>query len=324
MHHAVPFNAPQAWNREQRYHPTKSAAKELPGVYVPHAPVNLAAVAITFLVPPLIFLFTASPLSFSPHFNMPYGVWLIVSVSAIPGLIALRLWYKAVRNSMDPTWYAFSAFVLWFAFVAGCLFGDQNYWYATQRFYAPEAMKTYPNLDPAKTNGIQIMDAGRAYFKEGTRLDVDKGMAFTHNDVYCIAPIVHKDSELEYYDLWAVGKNCCSTADPQFNCDMGTGKNIKRAGLRAVEETDNLIWSQRGDEQLYYRLAVSMAEAAYNIKSMHPIFFHWVQDPDAETMRYFEVGYKLWILGCGLHFGVNTFFLAAFLLMFNKSFHGHR
>merc|ERR1719213_1581753 len=46
-------------------------------------------------------------------------------------------------------------------------------------------------------------------------------MAFTHNDVYCIAPIVHKDSELEYYDLWAVGKNCCSTADPQFNCDMG-------------------------------------------------------------------------------------------------------
>lgn len=299
--------------------------KELAGnIHVRHAPVNLAAVVICFLIPPLIFLFTASPLTFSPHFNLPYGVWLIVAVFAIPPLISIRLLYHAKRQGLDLTWYSFSALCLCLAFVSGCIFGDQTYWYATQRFYAPEAMKTYPNLDPAKANGVQIMDAGKVYFTEGTTVDVDKGMAFTHYDVYCIAPIVKAGEDLEFYDLWAVGKNCCSTADPQFNCGLGTGTKLKRAGLRQVEETERLLWSERGDEQLFYRLAVTMAEAAYNIKSQHPVFFHWVQDPDAEVMKYFEVGYKLWILGCGLHFGINTFLICAFLLMFNKSFHGHR
>lgn len=289
-----------------------------------HAPVNMAAIIINFLIPPIIFLFTASLLTFSPHFNFPYGIWIVVFLFSIPALVATRLLMKASKNHVDLTWYAFSTFLLWFAFLAGCIFGDQNYWYATQRFYQPEAMKTYPNLDPAKTNGVQIMDAGRAYFKEGTTVDVDKGMAFTHSDVYCIAPIIKAGEDLEFYDLWAVGKNCCTTADPQFNCGLGTGTKLKRAGLRMVEENERLLWSERGDEQLYYRLAVSMAEAAYNIKSAHPIFFHWVQDPDAEVMKYFEIGYKLWILALGLHFGVNTFFIVAFLLMFNKSFHGHR
>lgn len=223
--------------------------------------------------------------------------------------------------SADAPWYRFSCGLFWMAYITGIVFGDQTYWYTFQRYYAPESMKTYPNLDPVTTNGAQIMDAGRAYFKEGTTLDIDKGMAFTHLDVYCVAPIVLKGEEQEFYDLWAVGKNCCTTADPQFNCGLGTGNKLKRAGLRMVEETERLIWSQRGDEQLFYQLAVTMAEAAYNIKAVHPIFFHWVQDPDAEVFKFFEVGYKLWVLACGLHFAINTFLLAAYLLLFNKVHH---
>lgn len=245
----------------------------------------------------------------------------MVSVCAIPGLIAFNVIRKTMSNKGDMSWPVFSAFLLWFAFIGGAVFGDQNYWYATQRYYAPEAMKTYPNLDPAKTNGVQIMDAGRAYFKEGTTIDIDKGMSFTHYDSYCVAPIVVAGEQLEFYDLWVVGKNCCSTADPQFNCDTGTGKELRRAGIRMVEETDRLLWSERGDEQLFYRLAVTMAEAAYNIKSVHPVFFHWVQDPDATVMQHFELGYKLWIFALGMHFALNTFFICAFLLLFNKSMH---
>merc|ERR1719329_1948629 len=102
----------------------------------------MAAVAINLLVPPLIFLFTASFLTFSPHFNMPYGVWFMVAPFAIPALIASRLWRKAHKMKTDVSWYAISSFLLWLGFLGGCIFGDQNFWYATQRYYAPEAMKT--------------------------------------------------------------------------------------------------------------------------------------------------------------------------------------
>merc|ERR1719272_458129 len=112
-------------------------------------------------------------------------------------------------------------------------------------------------------------------------------MAFTHYNTYCVAPIVKKDEALEFYDIWAVGVNCCSTADPTFKCG-NTGDGMARAGLRAVRDPEQLVWSQRGDEQLFFRLAVQMAEQAYNIKSEHPVFFHWMKDPDKQVLFQFE------------------------------------
>lgn len=287
----------------------------------PRAGSHIGAILLNILLPPIVFAYVVSLLSFSPHFNYPGGVWWMVLPGILPILVCGRMWHRVSKSGGDTSWHAMSVFLLSFAFFAAAIFGDQNYWFALQQYYVPQSMKTYPNVDVSKVSGVQIMDAGRAYFAEGTRLDISKGMAFTHYDTYCVAPIVKANETLEFYDLWAVGINCCSTADPTFLCgDYGDG--MARAGLRAVRDPEQLIWSNRGDERMFFRLAVQMAEAAFNIKTEHPIFFHWEKDPDRVVTGKFQLGYKLWILGMGAHFCVNTFIVIGFVTILPKSAKG--
>lgn len=331
----------------------------LPEHKVKRSPINIAAVLVNVTVPPFIYLCVVSILSFGYHFSHPYGVWFIALLGAIPALLSFQIGSRVSKSGADPVWFNFTGFTCGLAFLGAAVFGDQNYWFTLQQYYAPEALKTYLNVDPSKTSGVELMDAGRVYFKEDSILDIDKGMAFTHYNTYCVAPIVKVNASLEFYDLWAVGVNCCSPDDPQFGCftDIGVGPpatalgggaaaerkalaieraqraasggtthNVRsggnvRAGLRVVRDPEKLLWSDRGDEQLFYSLAVEMAEAAYNIKTNHPVFFHWTQDPDKLVTKNFQDGYKLWILGIGLHFGVNLAIIIGFLLIHDKKHH---
>merc|ERR1719487_3180586 len=117
-------------------------------------------------------------------------------------------------------------------------------------------------------------------------------MAFKNRDTYCVAPIViNQTRNASSFDFWAVGLNCCSGRPGDFNCGEYNNPHAS-SGLRVM----------RDDQREFYRLAVKQAEAAYDLKAKHPLFFYWMEDPGAEIAAYMDEGFKYYM------FGLVTFF----------------
>lgn len=266
----------------------------------------LIKAAIALLVPPLIFFWTTTLLSFYPHFLHPRRVWPAAWIAILPVIVSS---YFALRNwkmGFDPRWAISTTVLFVAAFCLGSLLGDMNYLTNFHHFYFISALKSYSNIKPQDISGTQLMDAGRVQFAQGTKLLIDMGMSFTMWDTYCVAPIGAAGGssapQLASYDLWAVGKNCCRTSNPTFACgEYGNPKAM--SGLRQTNEA----------ERLYYALAVQQAEAAYGIEAKHPIFFHWVEDADSTMQTYFNHGFRMWVFTIFCHMVVNSF--AVFLML---------
>jgi len=151
------------------------------------------------------------------------------------------------------------------------------------------------------------MDAGRIYFADGTGLDMKKASSFKNTDLYCVAPIVTGTDKLSHYDFWAVGMNCCSGVSPDFRC--GQFNNPKaRSGLRITSDSS----------RPYYRLAVQMAAAQFDLLAPHPLFFTWIQDPVAELAEYLDAGWRYFLLGVCSHFAFNLFCALSATVVFSK------
>ena len=74
----------------------------------------------------------------------------------------------------------------------------------------------------------------------------------------------------------------------------------------------------RDDQRAFFRLAVQQAESAYNVQAVHPLFFHWLQDPVAEVNSYQDDGFKYYLLGMFTHFAVQLFLVVVGVLAFSK------
>jgi len=271
---------------------------------------NVVAMLLNVLAPWLVFCGVFAAMSFYTHYTSPLLAWLVVlggvASSALGGFLA---WRTKMRDR-DPTWYNFGCLAIALATIFATVFGDMNYWYNMQPYYDIENINTYPSVNPGREKGQQLMDAGRVYFEDGTGLDTSKSMAFRNLDRYCVAPIVFGQEPLASYDFWAVGVNCCSGTTADFRC--GEYDNPKaRSGLRLMRE----------DQRPFFRLAVQQAEAAYNIKANHPLFFYWMQDPVAEVMKYRSDGFKYAFIAIATHFAFNLLCVAGAALAFAKISH---
>lgn len=256
---------------------------------------------IGFMVPPLVFFWVITILTFHTHFVAPVGAWVFAWFAIVVIFISVWSLLRNQRLGLDLRWSVANTILLVLAFVAALLLGDINYLLNMHHFYFNHALKSYSNVKPSEMSGMQLEDAGRVVFAEGTRLQVEMGMSFTMWDTYCVAPITSAGGgaaaapTLSSYDLWAVGKNCCSSDNPAFAC--GEYSNINaRSGLRQTDE----------DERLYYALAVQQAEAAYSIEARQPIFFHWVEDADAAMQKFYSRGFQLWVFFIFMHFTINA------------------
>lgn len=222
------------------------------------------------------------------------------------GYFAFMAWRRRGEGVHDHFWYTLCFVTCIIAWLLGFYAGQQNYLSYILPYMEIKSLNLYTSVDPSMYRGQQLMDAGRIVFTHGTHLDLRKSMGFRNLDVYCVAPItIGNGSSVESYDFWAVGLNCCSGHGTDFHCGEYLNPNAL-SGLRLM----------RDDQRPYFRLAVQQAEAAYNIRAVHPIFVHWLEDPSIEINSFQEIGYRNLLLAMFLFFAGNLILLALIVAVY--------
>ncbi|CAE7761730.1 unnamed protein product, partial [Symbiodinium pilosum] len=265
---------------------------------------NALAVILNMLLPWTVFSAICWALSFSLHYKAPWAAWGSVALGI--GIVAwsARL---AMRADASEKWHSFFTVATLVAVLMATACGEWNYRTYNSAVYDLNNMNAYPAVSPAGHKGQQMMDAGRVYFKEGTSLDLKKAMSFKNSDTYCVAPITFGQDQMPSYDYWAIGMNCCEGQTPDFRCSEYNNAHA-RAGLRLMSD----------DERPFYRLAVQQAEAAYNIRAEHPMFFHWVQDPVALMSAWTDAATRFVMMSSFCFFVLNFFCVSCAVVVFSK------
>jgi len=274
---------------------------------------NLVGIAVNILVPPTVFTTIFWALAFQLRYNWPWWAW----GTAAFGLVIVAASYVIMRYSkgreMQPMWYRFFTFAMLAAVVLGAISGDYVYKNIMEAALDFRNLNSYPAVDVSRSNGQQLMDAGRIFFDQGTHLDLSMSMGFQNFQEYCVAPIVKGEDQLASYDFWAVGVGCCDNPKKEFRCGEYNNPHAM-SGLRFLDE----------GKRPFFRMAVEQAEAAYGIRARHPLFFTWTQDPLMMVSMEVAKAYRYFFGGIVSFFALNFFLVGVAILGFARIGHfGH-
>lgn len=250
-------------------------------------------------VPWLIFVVVYYLRSFDMHYHAAGACNACSFVLLVPVAVFAFMTFNLAKNGSDPVPMAITTLLTLGGWLLGSALGEASYSSFMRPFYELSELNSYPRIDPTTWQGSQLMDAGMIEFRSGARLNLRHSMGFKNDNIYCVAPVVMKNITTDeyvtqdHYDFWAVGINCCSGHVPDFQCGEYSNP-MARWGLRVMdyEARDN------------YRLAVQQAEAAFNLKAPHPIFMHWMNDPQSEVEAYREDGNKYFMTSAIMSFCV--------------------
>ncbi|CAK0891849.1 unnamed protein product [Prorocentrum cordatum] len=278
--------------------------------------IDVFSVAAALFLPWALFCAACAVVSFSLRYQQPVlarGITgLLLLPVAVAGVYSVREITGMLRERAGrATWAIFLFLAMLLAWTLGVQFGNYIYTLYLRPFYDIDGLHAYAHVDPSKFRGQQLMDAGRIVFTRDARLDVRRSMGFKNQDTYCAAPITVGNEnvtfkELPSYDFWAVGLNCCGEKG-DFTCGEYNNPDA-HAGLRLM----------RDDQRKFFRLAVQQAESAFNIKSVHPVFVHFMQDPLAEALSYQEGGLRCYFVGLCLHFLLQLSLVAVAVALFQR------
>jgi len=289
----------------------------------PRRRLNAVPLFIALFGPWALFAFVFAAMTFTVHYENPFLAYLVVALGFLAVLGAGVAAFQARRRKLardpghEPSWLMFMFLTMLVAWIAAFVAGDVNFYDNMQPYFDLKNLNVYPDVDPAVMRGQMIMDAGRIEFTQNARLDLTRSIGFKNVDVYCVAPVSKAKNAtltnletLSNYDFWAVGVNCCSGNDPDFHCGQFNSAGA-HGGLRLT----------RDDQRPFYRLAVQQAEAAYNIKAVHPLFFVWMKDPQGATEAMWVQGVKAYMIGLFTHFSVQMFLVASATMVFARLGH---
>jgi len=253
---------------------------------------NSVPLVLNVLLPWFLFTVTYACWAFRQHYEHPERMPWIQSGLVAVALMPMLFYYIDREYYTDPTWYRFSALSLTFAVLAGTVTGLYTYVNYMGPYYEYQSLEVYPHVDVSKAEGSNMMDVGRVYFGSNTVLDQTKSWHYKSGKIYCVVPITN--GELDHYDFWAIGTDCCSLSSSDFRC--GDFDNAKaRSGLRLLDK----------DERAFYSLAVEQASSLYGIKAQHPLFFVWSEDPLASVMNLDHHAMRLYALAIFTSFVFN-------------------
>jgi len=244
-----------------------------------------AGLALCIVLPSLIFALVYYARAMWVRYQYP---WLSVGIATWFFLMVLFTGAMALGSCLGKNKTGDSglvSFLLFFtcllAWAAAFYTGDITFHQYTENYYGLMRLNTYRSVDPQKSNGQQVMDAGVIEFTPGSSLDLRHSIGFKDGDVYCVAPVMKNGTGIghgqTHVDFWAVGVNCCSGKAADFSC--GEYKMAStRSGVRLVND----------DQRQFFRLAVQKAEAQYNIQATNPIFLHWIGTPSEEVNALYD------------------------------------
>lgn len=262
---------------------------------------NTVSICLNIFCPWVLFCALYGLLSFSLHYRYPTATWLLVAFAALMviyvGSYAFWAWrkQKTQPEKQEPTWVIFLFLTMTLAWAFGVFLGDLNYYSNLDFYYEITTLNSYPKVNPSQDQGEQFMDAGRVFFSGQSQIDLTRAIGYKDVNMYCVAPVTDNPRVLlSSYDFWVVGVNCCTGAPGDFKC--GQYKNGKaRAGVRLMN-----------DQKLkFYYQALRQAESMFTIKSDFPLFFEWVEDPNAEINQAMYRGFNFFLLGIFTYFAFN-------------------
>lgn len=274
---------------------------------------NAISILMCLFIPWLLFCAVFSVRTFSIRESNAGLATGVVLCAALLILVVAMLAYQSLQKKWhgdpryEPMWYIFLFLTMLLAFILALLGGEWIWQNTFAAHYGMEHLNEYSYIDPSRMRGQQIMDAGIIHFVPGAALDTRLSLGFRNNDVYCVSPISVGAAPLASYDFWAVGLNCCSGSPGDFKCgDYQSTSNV--GGMRLMND----------GQRAYYRLAVQQAEAMFNIRADHPLFFHYVADPQSESDSVYAEGWKYYTIGMVAHFCLQLFLVVIATILFGK------
>lgn len=291
---------------EAKYGATHHAPKRAVYTRRQRQRMNVNSAFGSLFVPWIMFCLIHACVSFHIHYAHPIitklvvgACWIltfVVGILAVKAVLLKQRKHHIKKENVEPTWWVFTFITMCIAVTVATVLGTINFFSFMQRYYDFASLNVYKHVDVSTTKGPQIMDAAKVDFINSTVLDLTKSMAFRNLRTYCVAPITVTNennvrTELGNYDFWAVGMDCCSGDTADFRC--GEWSNYQaHGGLRLLAD----------EERAFYRLAVQQAESTYHIRSNHPLFFYWVEDPDGGMEAWRIEGYMFFFLAMIVHF----------------------
>jgi len=225
--------------------------------------------------------------------SAPYSVfcWAVVACMIISRVVTFSVflmavlrgrYYKSFYQSSVMYWGWWPTWLLVFGLAGVFLGATTGSWLwstALGPFYELQKLQKYRDINPEAVPGERIVDAGLVDFTPFVEMDRAKGGCFMNaGNTYCVAPIVN-GGEVKYgtagvpqtgsYDYFAVGINCCSCPNRDFQC--GEWQNpLANSGIRSLDTKS----------RPYYQLALDDWQASYGKSAKHPMFFDWVQNAE--------------------------------------------
>lgn len=258
------------------------------------------------LRPALIFIFTLVLLTWWFRYDSNLTSMLLVLVAnicllALPTMgfltMVVGILATAATSRVRPSavlywmWWPFwSCALSWGALVLAFLLGEYVWYELFQPYTLITRLQAYGMVDPARTPGDRLQDAGVIDFANGMGLDRARGGCFVNGRTYCVAPILmggQLNNKTDGYDYFAVGTDCCSCPNQDFRC--GEWNNpLAQGGLRSVDETS----------RPFYKLAVDDWAVTFGKKPRHPLYFEWVQNPRRKVSEMWANGMTYVVVPC--------------------------
>jgi len=258
----------------------------------------------TVFMPTLVFIAVFYVRALDIHYASSV-VSLIICLLLLLAILGSCCHHLVFKRRRFAVFLWLSCFLAW---ISGFYLGDHNYHAYFKRYFDFANLQQYKNVDPSRYMASQFIAAGIIEFSIGSHLDLEKSASFKNGDIYCIAPVVHanasQDASSIRYDFWAVGKNCCSAHSTDYHCGDYQNPRVNK-GLRLMHD----------GERDYYRLALEVARATYNITAGHPLFLHWMEFPEDEIQSYVEGGWK-YFFHATVGFFLFQFCFTAFAVVF--------